>query len=106
MAGQAALAVASLISAGVGYKGMKAAEKQRDEQKKEKKNREAQLAAEEAARVAAVKEAEGIGRKAGTGAPSMRQTFLSTARGGTTGFSTAGTTPREDVIGRATLFGN
>lgn len=101
------VAVASAASAAMAYKGMKNAEKAQKEQKNLEKDRKAKLEAEERARVAAAKEAETLGQRAGTGAaPSMRQAFLSTARGGTTGFSTAGDTAREDVIGRATLFGN
>ena len=65
------------------------------------------ISAEEAARIAAQKKAETAGSRAGFGsAPaSQRQAFLSSARGGTTGFSTSGA-PSEDKIGRATLFGN
>jgi hypothetical protein len=83
-----------------------------DKAKKANKAREDALAEEERARVAARKEAETLGRRAGTGgggASSLRSTFLSTSRGGgsATGFGGGiGGDGGEDRMGRATLFGN
>lgn len=106
------LAISSVVSGAVSvassYESGRKADKAAKDQKKQVKTREAQLASEAAAAEAARKKAESAGSRAGFGAdaPSARSTFLSSARGGTTGFSTSGNAPAEDKIGRATLFGN